>query len=257
MRIIISPAKRMVTDTDSLPVEGLPAFLEQAERLKAALRGMSPGELQALWRCSDAIARLNGERLSGMDLRRRLTPAILSYEGIQYRYMAPGVMETDQLRYLREHLRILSGFYGLLRPFDGVTPYRLEMQARLQVDGCGNLYAFWGDHLAKELAAETDSVLNLASKEYSRAVEPHLPRSVRFLSCRFGQRRGGKVVETGTMCKMARGQMVRWLAERHVTDLEGLRAFDQLGYRFHPEVSTEDCYVFLSADAEQASDAGA
>ena len=233
MRIIISPAKRMVTDTDSLPVEGLPAFLEQTERLKAALQGMSPEELKALWRCNDAIARLNGERLSGMDLRRRLTPAILSYEGIQYRYMAPGVMETDQLCYLREHLRILSGFYGLLRPFDRVTPYRLEMQARLQVDGCRDLYAFWGDRLAGQLAAETDFVLNLASKEYSKAVE------------------------TGTMCKMARGQMVRWLAEYHVTDLEGVRAFDQLGYRFCPELSAEDCCVFLSADTEQPSGAEA
>ena len=257
MRIIISPAKRMVTDTDSLPTEGLPAFLEQTERLKAALQGMSPEELKALWRCNDAIVRLNGERLSGMDLRRQLTPAILSYEGIQYRYMAPGVMETDQLCYLREHLRILSGFYGLLRPFDGVTPYRLEMQARLQVDGCRDLYAFWGDRLAGQLAAETDFVLNLASKEYSRAVEPHLPRSIRFVSCRFGQRRGDKVVETGTMCKMARGQMVRWLSEHHVTDLEGLRAFDQLGYRFHPELSAEDCCVFLSAGTEQPSGAEA
>ena len=87
---------------------------------------MSPAELQALWKCNDAIAKRNVERLSAMDLRRRLTPAILSYEGIQYQYMAPRVMETAQLDYLQEHLRILSGFYGLLRPLDGVTPYRLE-----------------------------------------------------------------------------------------------------------------------------------
>lgn len=257
MRIIIAPAKKMAEDTDSFAADSLPAFLEQTERLMEVLQGMSPEALRALWKCNDAIARQNVERLEHMDLRRGLTPAILAYEGIQYRYMAPGVMETAHLDYLREHLRILSGFYGLLQPFDGVVPYRLEMQARLAVDGCRDLYQFWGGRLARQLASETDLVLNLASKEYSRAVEPHLPRSVRFLSCRFGQRRGGKVVETGTMCKMARGQMVRWLAERHVTDLEGLRAFDQLGYRFHPEVSTEDCYVFLSADAEQASDAGA
>ena len=192
-----------------------------------------------------------------MDLRRGLTPALLAYKGIQYRYMAPGVMEAAQLDYLREHLRILSGFYGLLRPFDGVTPYRLEMQARLAAEGFRDLYGFWGGLPAGQLAAETDCVLNLASREYARAVKPHLPPSVRFVTCVFGERAGDRVVEKGVRCKMARGQMVRWLAERHVTDLEGLRAFDQLGYRFHPEVSTEDCYVFLSADAEQASDAGA
>ena len=245
MRIIISPAKKMVVDTDSFAVDGLPVFLEQTERLKAALQGMSPAELQTLWKCNDAIAKLNTERLSVMELRRRLTPAIVSYEGIQYQYMAPGVMETAQLDYLWEHLRILSGFYGLLRPFDGVTPYRLEMQAKLSVDGHRDLYDFWGDTLACRLATETDFVLNLASKEYSRAVEPHLPKSVRFLTCTFGEWKDGKVIEKGTMCKMARGQMVRWLAENNVTSWADVRAFDQLGYRFQPELPDESHNVFL------------
>ena len=245
MRIIIAPAKKMVVDTDSFAVDGLPVFLEQTERLKAALQRMSPSELQALWKCNDAIAKLNTERLSAMDLRRRLTPAIVSYEGIQYQYMAPGVMETAQLDYLQEHLRILSGFYGLLRPFDGVTPYRLEMQAKLSVGDCRDLYEFWGDTLARQLASETDFVLNLASKEYSRAVEPHLPKSVRFLTCAFGEWKDGKIVEKGTMCKMARGQMVRWLAENGVTSWADIRAFDQLGYQYQPDQSTEHHSVFL------------
>ena len=180
-----------------------------------------------------------------MDLRRRLTPALLSYEGIQYQYMAPGVFEAGQLDYVREHLRILSGFYGLLRPFDGVTPYRLEMQARLAVDGCRDLYAFWGGVLAEALAAETDLVLNLASREYSRAVEPHLPPSVRFLTCVFGEEKDGKVVEKGTMCKMARGEMVRFLAEHDISRAQDVRDFDRLGYRFSPACSTENHFVFI------------
>ena len=245
MRIIIAPAKKMIVDTDSFSAGSLPQFLERAERLKAVLQAMSPVELQALWKCGDAIAKQNVERLSAMDLRRRLTPAILSYEGIQYQYMAPRVMETAQLDYLRGHLRILSGFYGLLRPFDGVTPYRLEMQARPPVDGCRDLYEFWGGALARQLAAETDFVLNLASREYSRAVEPHLPKSVRFLTCTFGEWKNGRVIEKGTMCKMARGQMVRWLAENSVTSWADIRGFDQLGYRFQPELSTERHNVFV------------
>ena len=102
MRIIIAPAKKMVTDTDSFAVDALPQFLKQTDRLKSALQSMSPKALQALWRCNDAIARLNVERLDCMDLRRNLTPAVIAYEGIQYRYMAPGVMETTHLDYLRE-----------------------------------------------------------------------------------------------------------------------------------------------------------
>ena len=155
------------------------------------------------------------------------------------------MFETDQLAYIREHLRILSGFYGLLRPFDGVTPYRLEMQARLSVDGHKDLYAFWGSRLADLLAAETDLVLNLASKEYSRAVEPHLPPTVRFLTCAFGELKDGKVIEKGTMCKMARGQMVRWLAENNVTDPEAIKGFADLDYCFSSAHSAENNYVFI------------
>ena len=249
MRIIISPAKKMNVDVDSFATEGLPQFIGEAEALKAVLQSMSPKALQALWRCNDAIAKLNVERLRTMDLRRRLTPAILSYEGIQYQYMAPGVFEAGHLAYIQEHLRILSGFYGLLRPFDGVTPYRLEMQARLSVDGHKDLYAFWGAKPAQRLASETDVVVNLASREYSRVVEPHLPASVRFLTCTFGELKDGKIVEKGTICKMARGQMVRWLAENNVTNPDDIPAFTDLGYRFSPVHSTENNNVFIKGGA--------
>ena len=245
MQIIISPAKKMNVDTDSLPCRGLPAFLPRTERLLAALRAMDSAALKRLWKCNDQIAALNLQRLASMDLRRNLTPALLSYEGIQYQYMAPGVFEAGQLDYIREHLRILSGFYGLLRPFDGVTPYRLEMHARLAVDGCRDLYAFWGGKLAEELARETDCVLNLASREYSRAVEPWLPPTVRFITCTFGELKGGKVVEKGTMCKMARGRMVRWLAANDSEEPEDARNFGELDYRFAEELSGNNHYIFI------------
>lgn len=245
MRIIIAPAKKMKVDTDSFAVEGLPQFLADTEQLKETMQAMSAQALQALWKCNDSIAQRNVERLQDMDLQRSLTPALLAYEGIQYQYMAPGVMETEPLAYIREHLRILSGFYGLLRPFDGVTPYRLEMQAKLSAGGTKNLYAFWGSRLAEQLSTETDLVLNLASKEYSKAVEPHLPPSVRFLTCTFGEQKDGKVIEKGTMCKMARGQMVRWLAEHQVENPDDLRAFSDLDYRFTPDLSTEHHFIFI------------
>lgn len=245
MRIIISPAKKMRVDTDSFPIRALPDFLADAQHLLAVLRTMTPKELQALWKCNGSIAALNVERLSGMDLCHGLTPAVLSYEGIQYQYMAPGVFESEQYDFIQEHLRIVSGFYGLLRPFDGVTPYRLEMQAKLAVDGHKDLYAFWGGRLAQRLAEETDFVLDLASKEYSRAVEPHLPANVRLLRCTFGERQGSKIVEKGTMCKMARGQMVRWLAENNVTKAADIREFHDLGYHYDPAESGENHCVFI------------
>ena len=150
MRIIISPAKKMNADTDSLAWHDLPAFLPKTEEILHCLRGMTAEELKKLWKCNDQIAALNLERLASMELEKRLTPAVLAYEGIQYRYMAPGVFTERELDYVQEHLRILSGFYGVLRPFDGVTPYRLEMQAKLKVADAKDLYAFWGDTLAQK-----------------------------------------------------------------------------------------------------------
>lgn len=249
MRIIISPAKKMNVDTDSFAVQNLPQFLPETEQLLSTLQAMSDKELQSLWKCNDALTKLNVERLRTMDLHNRLTPAILAYEGIQYRYMAPGVFEDGHFDYVQGHLRILSGFYGLLRPFDGVTPYRLEMQAKLPVSGCKDLYTFWGGKLAEQLATETDFVLNLASKEYSRAVKPCLPPNVRFLTCTFAERKDGKLIEKGTMCKMARGQMVRWLAEHAVTKPEEIKGFEDLKYQFSPADSTDSQYIFIKGDA--------
>ena len=139
------------------------------------------------------------------------------------------------------------------------------MQARLVVGGFQDLYAFWGTCLAQALAEETDFVLNLASKEYSRAVLPHLPTQVNVITCLFGEAQDGKVVEKGTLCKMARGQMVRWLAEEGITQPEEIRAFRGLDYQFSPERSTlekmcirdscaipEDTYLIPQAAAKSS-----
>ena len=130
MRIIISPAKKMNADTDTLAYRDLPDFLFETQQLLDCLRAMSADDLKKLWKCNDQIVQLNVERLREMDLHRNLTPAIIAYEGIQYQYMAADVFTQKEYDYVQRHLRILSGFYGALRPLDGVTPYRLEMQAK-------------------------------------------------------------------------------------------------------------------------------
>ena len=245
MRIIISPAKKMKVDTDSFPYRDLPAFLSNTEEICGLLRSMSYDELKKLWKCNDQIAQLNVQRLRDMDLLGRLTPAVLAYEGIQYQYMAPGVFTDQEYAYIQAHLRILSGFYGVLRPFDGVTPYRLEMQAKLRIGACKDLYAYWGDRLAKSLLAETDCILNLASKEYSVCVSKYLPDSARFITCVFGEEKDGKVMEKGTMCKMARGEMVRYMAQNQIENPEQFKSFNSLSYRFDASRSDDNTYIFL------------
>ena len=245
MRMIISPAKKMRVDTDSLLYRDLPAFLPRTEELVRTLQSMSDAQLKKLWKCNDQIAGLNISRLQNMDLHNRLTPAVLAYEGIQYQYMAPGVFTEQAFDYIQEHLRILSGLYGILRPFDGVTPYRLEMQAKLRVGECKDLYAYWGDSLAKALLEETDCIVNLASKEYSVCISKYLPADVRFITCVFGEEKDGKVIEKGTMCKMARGEMVRYMAENRIEDPEKIKAFDRLNYRFDANRSDDKIFVFI------------
>ncbi len=245
MRIIISPAKKMKADPDSLPYQDLPGFLPRTQQLCKILKAMSGEDLKKLWKCNDQIAELNIQRLQNMDLHNRLTPAILAYEGIQYQYMAPGVFTEQAFHYIQEHLRILSGFYGILKPFDGVTPYRLEMQAKLRAGECKDLYAYWGDSLAKALFSEADCIVNLASKEYSVCISKFLPGNVRFITCVFGEEKNGKLIEKGTMCKMARGEMVRFMAENQVTDPEQIKSFSRLNYRFDHSHSTDNLFVFI------------
>ena len=245
MRIIISPAKKMNMDTDSLPVRDLPVFLDRTEEICRKLQSKSPAELQKLWKCNDSIAALNVERLANMDLYRNLTPALLAYEGIQYQYMAPNVFTNREYDYIQEHLRILSGFYGILRPFDGVTPYRLEMQGKLNIREAKDLYNYWNSTLAEHIFAETDCIINLASKEYSICVSKYLRPGIRFITCVFGEEKGGKIIEKGTMCKMARGEMVRYMAEHQIKTPEDIKSFDRLDYAFDPERSNESTYVFV------------
>ena len=228
MRIIISPAKQMREDTDSFACSGLPVFMEKTRILMRWIQSLSYEEQKKLWACSDKIARQNAERYAQMDLQKKLTPAILSYDGIQYTYMAPAVFEDGQYDYVQEHLRILSAFYGVVRPMDGVVPYRLEMQAKAAVGGHRNLYDFWGDSLYREVTDDSRIIINLASREYSRCIEKYLQPDDRFIT--------------------SRGQMVRYMAANAITEPEQIKAFDWSGYRFREDLSSDAEYVFVRTE---------
>ena len=250
LRIITSPAKKMqVQDVPPWPARE-PSFLERAQRLVRALKELSRDEAQALWGCSDRLADLNYERLREMDLRRDTTAAAIAYEGIQYAHMAPAVMSEHELAWLDEHLRILSGLYGTLRPLDGVVPYRLEMQARLSVDGARDLYAFWGDALYEAIAAEgCELIVNVASVEYARAVTPFVrPDGPQVLTCLFGVLRDGRLRQPATEAKAARGTFIRWCAERGVMSPAELRGFAERGYSLDEARSDEATLVFVRGE---------
>ena len=232
----------MKRDTDSLKPEALPVLLPKAEKILQYLRSLSPQQLQKLWGCNDSIAAENLDRLKNMNLTEGLTPAILAYEGIAFQYMAPTVFEDRHLQYVQDHLRILSGFYGILKPLDGITPYRLEMQAQLPVEDCSNLYEFWGDSLYREVQGGT--IINLASKEYSQCISPYLGPEDRMITCVFGEMVNGKLRQKGTFAKMARGEMVRFLAQTQAEVPEKMQEFTGLNFHFRQDLSCDSEYVF-------------
>ncbi len=235
----------MIEDTDSIEVTGMPGFINDAIILMHEMKALSLSEGKALWKCNDKLAELNYKRFKDMDLMHRLTPAVIAYEGLQYQHMAPKVLTTRALSYLSDHLRILSGFYGVLKPFDGVMPYRLEMQAKLSVNDCKDLYDFWGDRLYHSLVDDDRIILNLASKEYSQCIEKYITPKDRFITIEFGELVEGKVKQKGTISKMARGDMVRFMAENNISDLNGLKDFQELGFAYCKELSSNSKYVFI------------
>ncbi len=267
LQVIISPAKQMRAAQDAFEVLGIPPFAHETARLHRALldieRDEGSGGLQTLWNVSDRLLTtyldtlhefmpvLSDADLADPDIARRISPAVMSYHGIQYQSMAPEVMDSAQLAWLQDHLWILSGLYGCVRPFHAVEPYRLEMGAKLAVDGARDFYAFWGDRLARAIApADSNAtIVNLASVEYAKAVLTRLTTDVTVVTCLFGEGvRNGKPIQRSTASKKARGSMVRWMAENKLEDVNGLTAFD-VGYRHSPELSNNNTLVFLNEQA--------
>lgn len=243
MKIILSPAKKMKKD-DDLGFYDLPVFLDKTKEILKCLKSLSKNELKEIWKCNEKIADENIDRLEKMNLEGDLTPAILAYDGIAYKYMAPSVFEDSQFSYIQEHLRMLSAFYGVLKPMDGVRPYRLEMQAKLKVGDYKDLYAYWGDNLYKSIVDESHVIINLASKEYSKCIEKYLNERDRYITITFCELLNGKLVTKGTYAKMARGEMVRYMAENNISDVENIKSFDRLDYVYRDELSSDDEYVF-------------
>lgn len=245
IKIIISPAKKMKIDEDFIGHRQMPIFIKEAQILSDYLKGLTYEELKSIWKCSDNLARKNFNIIKDMDLQKNLTPAILSFEGLQYQYMGSEIFTHLELDYIDKHLRILSGFYGVLKPLDGIVPYRLEMQSKLLDWEYKSLYEFWEGKIAESIFVETDCIVNLASKEYSRSITKYLKEDIKFVNCIFGELIDGKVIEKGTLAKMARGEMVRFMAENNIELLGDIKKFNRLNYLYKRELSDDNNYIFL------------
>lgn len=245
MKIIISPAKRMHQDIAYLSAKRLPVFIKEASILVTYIQTLSVEDMKDMLACNDSIAQEAYQAYQHMDLREQVVPALLSYDGIQYTYMAPSVFIDEYFTYVDEHVRILSGLYGILRPLDGVVPYRLELNNSFHTPFCTNLYEYWKDRLYLDIVKEDTVILDLASTQYSRIIKKYADENVRIVKCYFMEEEEGTLREKGVYVKMARGEMVRFLAEQGAEDVEVAKQFRRLRYHFAASLSDENKFVFV------------
>lgn len=250
MLIVISPAKTLDLDTPpTTKLHSTPDFLDRSAQLIDVLRTRSPGEISALMGISDKLAALNVGRYADWhkgvaDARQ----AVMSFDGDVYAGLDARTLTPKQLAYAQDHLRILSGLYGLLRPLDLMHPYRLEMGIRLANPVGKDLYAFWGDTITEALnrqAAATGAraLVNLASEEYFKSVRTG-QLDVPVITPVFEDCKNGKYKIISFFAKRARGMMARYAAVKGITDPAKLKRFDVDGYAFVKDASSEASWVF-------------
>jgi hypothetical protein len=257
MLALLSPAKKL--DLEPLPRkrQALPAstpeLLSDAKMLAGLARKLSAKKLAELMDLSEALAELNWDRFQVWTEAHALgenaaKPAALMFDGEVYAGLDAASLKDHDLVWMNDHVQILSGLYGLLRPLDLIQPYRLEMGSKLKNRRGEDLYAFWGDRLAKlitkRLAGHSDPTLvNLASTEYMKAV-PRKALKAPVLDIAFKEDKDGKLVTLMLFAKRARGLMARFIAQNRITSREDVKAFDLDDYRFAPALSTETEWVF-------------
>ncbi|MBM1632769.1 peroxide stress protein YaaA [Sulfitobacter mediterraneus] len=253
MLVVISPAKRLdwaerdVTTTQ-------PDFQDDAVRLAKTARNLTLGKLKGLMDLSDDLARLNRDRFNAFESEpsdKTTRPAALAFAGDTYQGLEAASLDADEMAWAQEHLRILSGLYGVLRPLDAIQPYRLEMGSRLKTRRGANLYDYWRDGLSKALNAQaeqvgTDVLINCASQEYFGAVAPKALK-LRVITPQFmedkGDGKGPKIVSF--FAKKARGAMARFIVQNRLTEADAIRDFDIGGYAWQEAASTPDKPVFV------------
>lgn len=249
MLAVISPAKTLDYKR-AIPILGstAPRFGRDAQELAASAAKLSQKKLAELMHISPALAKLNAERFRTFEAQPK-RPSIYAFAGDVYTGFEVHSLDEEAILFAQDHLRILSGLYGLLRPLDEIQPYRLEMGTRWAPGRKADLYSYWGPRIAGTLSEDlgesaTKVIVNLASKEYWKAAEAHLPNDVRVIEIDFREEGPGGLRFNTFAAKRARGMMARYICEHRLDDPEALKSFDSDGYSYDPVDSDEQRWRF-------------
>ena len=251
MLVVISPAKRLDWAERDVDVTQ-PSFQDDAIRLSKTARNLTLGDLKKLMDLSDDLARLNRDRyrvFSDTPDSDATRPAALAFAGDTYQGLEAASLDADEMAWAQDHLRILSGLYGVLRPLDAIQAYRLEMGSKLKTRRGKNLYEYWRDQLSKALNAQgaeigSDVLVNCASQEYFGAVDLKALK-MQVITPVFMEDKAGTPKIVSFFAKKARGAMARYIIQHRLTDPKGLLDFDTGGYAYRPDLSQDDKPVFV------------
>ena len=256
MLALISPAKKMDFESEwDLDQYTQPNFLDHSKELVNVLKRLPVSRLQGLMKLSDKLGALNYDRYqrySSPFTKTNARPAVTAFRGDTYVGLDADTLSSDDLAYAQEHLRTLSGLYGLLRPLDLIQAYRLEMGTKLSNPRGEDLYDFWKDHLTKACNEAVEghgnkAVICLASNEYIKVIQQNALEGS-FITCHFKELKDGAPKVIGLFAKRARGMMARFMIQNRIEAPEGLKKFDKDGYEFMPSLSDEHNYTFLRGE---------
>ena len=247
MKIIISPAKKLNEDPCDINNSTSISFHNESQTIVNELKDYSTDKLISLMNVSSNIASLNNQRFNKWEYpfqTNSTKPAVFMFDGAVYNELAVQTLKANDLNYLQENLRIISGLYGLLKPLDEIMPYRLEMGTKLKINGYKNLYEFWGNKITDQLSNECikdDIIVNLASNEYSKAINLNSFDNV--LTPVFKDFKNGKSKVISFFAKKARGSFARFIVEKRPSKVEDLFNFNGLGYQFS-EITNKNEIIF-------------
>lgn len=250
MKILLSPAKSLDYKSE-LPTSKISegCFLNEAQYLNNILREKSPKDLSEIMGISSSLAELNYQRNNSWSLpfsSKNARQSIYAFSGDVYRGLDSYTVKEDKIDFMQNSIRIISGLYGLLKPLDLIQPYRLEMGTKMPVDDNKNLYEYWRQKITTQLNTDLDeneSVLNLASNEYFKAIDRKVVKTDIF-TANFKQLKNGEYKTIAIFSKKARGMMTRFIIDNNITDINELKSFDYEGYMFHDSLSSQREFIF-------------
>lgn len=245
MIAIISPSLTMEECSDNYTNLTIPFQVDMAKKIVSRINELNIQDMKSIMNINEKLATINKLRYKKIKFDNNGSPAILSYTGTVYKNINASIFDLDEIEFCKKHVRILSGLYGILKPYDSIYEYRLELKTKIDIEDSNNLYDYFGNSIYKCLISEDREIVNLCSGEYSKAIIPYLTNEDKFITCSFKINKNGVLKIFATDAKDTRGRMINFIVKNKINNVELLKNFNENGYVFREELSNDSEYVFV------------